>query len=361
MFRSLLEASPDGILIVECDGLISLANPQCEKLFGFRVDELVGQPLEMLVPRYVRAQHAGLREGFFANMTSRPMGVGLELVAERKDGSWIPVEICLNSFAREGQRPAAIAIVRDTSEPRRVDREIRRFNEELRRSNEELENFAFVASHDLQEPLRMVSGYVQLLASRNKETLDAASKEYVAFAVDGVKRMQDLIRDLLSYARVGTRSQAFATFDPAAAVAMALRNLGAMIERSGANVRVDAMPARAYGDERQIVQVLQNLVGNALKFHRPGVQPQISISAEIVEGELRVSVADKGMGIEAAYAEKVFVIFQRLNGRDDYPGTGIGLAIAKKVVERHGGTIWFDSTLGEGATFHFTLPLGDES
>lgn len=232
MFRSLLEAAPDGILVVERDGRISVANPQCEKIFGYRIDELVGQPLEMIVPRYVREQHVGLRDGFFANMTSRPMGVGLDLVAERKDGSWIPVEICLNSFVREGQGPAAIAIVRDASEPRRVDREMKRFNDELRRSNEELENFAFVASHDLQEPLRTVSGYVQLLALRNRDALDAESKEYVAFAVDGVKRMQDLIRDLLSYARVGTRTKAFAAFDPKAAVAVALQNVSVTIERT---------------------------------------------------------------------------------------------------------------------------------
>lgn len=345
-FRSLLEAAPDGILLVDQSGTIILANSACAKIFGYMPGELVGQLVEVVVPDYVRPRHADLRNGFFKNPHSRPMGIGLDLVAARKGGETIPVEISLSPFHFEGG-DAAIAVIRDVTDQRRLTRE-------LRRSNEELEQFAYVASHDLQEPLRMVAGYAQLLKRRYADKVDAEGNEYIEFAVDGVKRMQALINDLLAFSRLNTRGKTFASVSMDDVLKQVLANLKVVIDEARAQIIAAALPT-VIGDRTQLVQVLQNLIGNALKFHRPEVVPEIRVSAVRDGAMWKFSVADNGIGIEPEYREKVFVIFQRLHSREQYPGTGIGLAICKKVVERHGGRIWIDSQTDKGTTFHFTL------
>jgi PAS domain S-box-containing protein len=358
IFRSLLQAAPDGILVCDQHGRIIIANEQVERMLGYTTGELIGQEVEVLVPEYIRPKHAALRDGYFGNPRRRPMGIGLDLVATRKGGATVPVEISLSPFELEGA-PCAIAVVRDVTELRRLDRELKHNNQELRRSNQELEQFAYVASHDLQEPLRMVAGYTQLLQRRYGDKLDADAKEYIGFAVDGVKRMQALINDLLTYARVAPRAKPFAAVALADAATQALSNLEVAIEEGRAQITVEPLPV-VRGDVVQLTQLLQNLVSNALKFRAEGRPVAVAIRARREDAVWRVSVEDHGIGIEPAYAEKVFVIFQRLHGRDAYPGTGIGLAIAKRVVERHGGRIWFEPTAGGGTTFHFTLPAEDD-
>ncbi len=227
---------------------------------------------------------------------------------------------------------------------------------ELVRSNRDLEQFAYVASHDLQEPLRMVSSYTQLLARRYKGRLDADADEFIAFAVDGAKRMQRLINDLLAYSRVGTRGEEFEPTDCTTALDQALLNLKAAVAESGAVVTRDPLPT-VPADPRQFGQLLQNLVGNALKYHGHE-SPRVHVSAEQKGTEWVFSVRDNGIGIDPKYAERVFVLFQRLHNREQYSGTGIGLAICKKIVERHDGRIWVESQLGSGATFYFTIPAG---
>lgn len=224
---------------------------------------------------------------------------------------------------------------------------------ELTRSNRELEQFAYVASHDLQEPLRMISSFTQLLARRYADKLDSDANEFIAFAVDGATRMQTLINDLLTYSRVGTRGKPLAPTDAGAALAAALRNLSAAIEDSSATVSFDPLPT-VQADAIQLVQLFQNLVANAIKF-RGSAPPAVHVSAERQDGEWRFCVADNGIGIDPQDAEKIFVIFHRLHSREEYPGTGIGLAICKKIVERHGGCISVDSNPGQGARFYFTL------
>jgi two-component system sensor histidine kinase/response regulator len=226
--------------------------------------------------------------------------------------------------------------------------------EELHRSNEELAQFAYVASHDLQEPLRMVASYTQLLSTRYSGKLDATADEFIKYAVDGAIRMEQLIRDLLNLSRVGTKGLAMLSISSEGALLEALRNLRGAIEDSSALVTHDPLP-NVMGDQIQLVQLFQNLVGNAIKYQNPGV-PRIHVSAVKNGGDQwTFSIQDNGLGIEPQYFERIFGMFQRLHGRDKFSGTGIGLAICKKIVERHGGRISVDSKPGMGSTFRFTL------
>jgi signal transduction histidine kinase len=236
------------------------------------------------------------------------------------------------------------------------DRELEQRNEELARSNDELQQFAYVASHDLQEPLRMVASYLQLLDRRYAAKLDGDAREFMDFAVDGAKRMQVLINDLLAYSRVGSHGEPFASVDVNLAIGEVRRNLKALIDTRGAQVACDPLPT-VRGDRGQFVQLLQNLMANALKFCKDQ-PPRVHVGARRGEGEWVFFVEDNGIGIDDRYADRIFVIFQRLHSRQDYAGTGIGLAICKRIVERHHGRIWFEPTPGEGTTFHFTIPDG---
>ncbi|MBX6369828.1 MAG: PAS-domain containing protein [Rhodospirillales bacterium] len=248
-----------------------------------------------------------------------------------------------------------VTVYSDVTEQRRAQKQLAEHARELERSNAELEQFAYVASHDLQEPLRMVASYCQLLQRRYKGKLDADADEFIGFAVEGATRMQRMINDLLNYSRVGRKSAGFAPVDLRAAVDTALSGLGAAIEESGARVTVGTLPS-VFGEAMLLERLFQNLIANALKFRRDDVKPEIEITAEREEGAWRICVADNGIGIEPEYAERIFLLFQRLHERSKYPGTGIGLALCKKVVEHHGGRIWVESEPGRGSRFKFTLP-----
>jgi light-regulated signal transduction histidine kinase (bacteriophytochrome) len=246
------------------------------------------------------------------------------------------------------------AAIRDITTRRTADAHLLQKVNELNRSNEELAQFAYIASHDLQEPLRMVASYTQLLSRRYKGKLDSDADDFIAFAVDGASRMQRLIQDLLTYSRVGTKGKELVDISSEEAFQRALINLQGAIEESGAQVTHDPLPA-VLADEMQLTQLFQNLVGNAIKYQGSSV-PRIHISAaRDAERKWLFSVRDNGIGIDAQYFERIFGMFQRLHKRDEFAGTGIGLAICKKIVERHGGIISVESMPGQGSTFRFAL------
>jgi light-regulated signal transduction histidine kinase (bacteriophytochrome) len=241
----------------------------------------------------------------------------------------------------------------------RAQQELTQKADELARSNAELEQFAYVASHDLQEPLRMVASYTQLLARRYKGKLDAAADEFIAFAVDGATRMQGLIHDLLSYSRLTVRGQTLQPTDSVFACKSALEHLRAAIEASNARITVGDLPkVMAYGT--QLTQLFQNLISNAIKYCDKRA-PEIAVSAATDGGQWVFSVRDNGIGIEPQYSERIFQMFQRLHTREQYSGTGIGLAICRKIAERHGGRIWVESQPGRGSNFLFTMPATQET
>jgi PAS domain S-box-containing protein len=353
LFEGLLESAPDPVVIVDAEGVIQIVNRQTELAFGYARDELAGRPVELLMPSRYHAAHEEHRTEYTAQPHTRPMGVGLELYGRRKDGSEFPVEISLSPMrAPDGQ--LVISIIRDISRHKQDEEQLRAAAADLARSNAELEQFAYVASHDLQEPLRMVASYTQLLARRYRGKLDQDADEFIGFAVDGARRMQDLINDLLAYSRVGTRALQLETVDTGELVDEVVADLAAAIEEAGATVSHADLPI-IQADPRQLRQLFQNLIGNAIKF-RAERPPRVEIAAKPSHAGWVFSITDNGIGIDAQYLERIFALFQRLHTRDEYPGTGIGLAICKKIVERHGGRLWVESEPGQGTTFWFRLP-----
>jgi light-regulated signal transduction histidine kinase (bacteriophytochrome) len=252
------------------------------------------------------------------------------------------------------QLVGAVVSFRDVTARKRADETLANRTKQLERSNAELEQFAYVASHDLQEPLRMVTGYTSLLSKRYRGRLDLAADEFIDFAAEGANRMRVLINDLLTYSRVTSQAAEPAPVDCQLILRETLSALEVSIQESGANLTHDGLPT-VQGDRVQLGQLFQNLISNALKY-RNGQEPRIHVGCERREREWLLFVRDNGIGIDERFAEKIFVIFQRLHTREQYPGTGIGLAVCKRIVERHGGRIWVESTPGNGATFFFTLP-----
>ena len=344
------------MVVVDQAGGIVLLNARAETQFGYPRDELLGQAVSNIIPagfaeRLVADGHRSAAEAL-----AQQIGTGIELVGRRKDGSEFPVEIMLSPLASAEGILVTVAI-RNIVARKAAEAELLGTVEALKRSNDELAQFAYIASHDLQEPLRMVASYTQLLARRYKGRLDADADEFIAFAVDGANRMQRLIQDLLSYSRSGTKDIELVVTSSEQALEQAIVNLRATIEETGAIVTHDSLPT-VLADEIQLTQLFQNLVSNALKYQGSDT-PRIHVSATR-DGDARwlLSVSDNGIGIEEKYLERIFGMFQRLHRRDEFAGTGIGLAVCKKVVERHGGSIWAESRPGHGSNFRFSLAHG---
>ena len=348
---ALVESSDDAILSKSLDGTILSWNRGAEKLYGYTAREVVGRPISLLLPtdrpREVADMLEHLRRGEEID--------SFETARVTKDGSVIQVSLRMSPIrGTSGEITGASTIARDITARKDAEATLLLKVQELARSNEELGQFAYIASHDLQEPLRMVASYTELLARRYKGRLDSDADEFIAFAVDGANRMQRLIEDLLMFSRVGTRGTDLLGISSEEALQQALINLRGSIEESGAVVTHDLLP-EVLADETQLIQLFQNLVGNAVKYRSSAV-PRVNISAAIDgQGRWSFAVADNGLGIEPQYFEKIFGMFQRLHKREEYAGTGIGLAICKKIVERHGGGINVESQPGQGSTFTFTL------
>jgi PAS domain S-box-containing protein len=353
-YRGLLEAAPDAMVVVNEAGEIVLLNVQAEKQLGYRRDELIGQPVTNVIPEGFAERLIADGTRSAADALAQQIGTGIELVARRKDGTEFAIEIMLSPLeSTEGT--LVTAAIRDISVRNAAELQLANTVDELRRSNQELEHFAYVASHDLQEPLRMVSSYTQLLARRYSGQLDADADEFIRYAVDGATRMQQLIQDLLAYSRVGTRTTDLAPTPSGRALDRALLNLRTSIEEAAATVTFDALPP-VMADETQLVQLFQNLIGNSIRYQQGDTPPRIHVGCRR-DGTNRwaFTVQDNGIGIDPQYFDRIFGMFQRLHGRDEYAGTGIGLAICKKIVERHGGVITVGSEPGRGSVFGFDL------
>ena len=345
--RAFMDAIPESAFLIEAEGSILSANSTFAQRLDLPVDDLPGRNLYDLLD--------GDAGSAMRRYTREVMRSGVPTRFTDQHGSRIVDNLVYPVYDSDGRVSGLAVMGFDITERKQAEEDLAEKARELARSNAELEQFAYVASHDLQEPLRMVASFTQLLAERYQGRLDEKADQYIGFAVEGASYMQSLIDDLLSYSRVTSRARPFQPTDCAAVLQKALANLRVAIAESKAEINAGPLPT-LMADGNQLVQLLLNLIGNAIKFHgdKP---PQISVSARL-EGETWVfAVKDNGIGIDPRYFERIFVIFQRLHSRRSaYPGTGIGLAICKKVVERHGGRIWLESTPGEGTTFFFTLP-----
>ena len=382
-YRGLLEAAPDAMVVVNQGGEIVLVNVQAEKQFGYRRDELVGQRVKNIIPEGFAERVIADATRSVADALAQQIGMGIELSGRRKDGSKFPIEIMLSPLeSAEGilvtaairnisarkkseeysavleNQATALQTARDELELRVDERtkELAAANQVLERSNLELKQFAYIASHDLQSPLRSISGFVQLLRLEYEGKLDEQAQDWIRRTVQAIGQMQTLIRDLLSYSCVDARARPFTQIPFLDIVNDALTLLQSSIHDSGGQVTCGQLPD-IMGDRSQLVQLIQNLIGNGLTYHgdKP---PHVHVSAERNGNEWIFSVRDNGIGIDAKYYERIFEIFKRLHDQKEYPGTGIGLAVCRRVVERHGGRIWVESEPGRGSVFHFTIPEG---
>jgi len=351
---AIVDSTSDGIISKTLEGVILTWNAGAEKLYGYGASEVVGRSIKLL---QVPGTPDDIDEILKRVGEGRPFSH--EAVRLHQDGSVIDVSLVVSPIRDETGEIAAIsAIARNITDRKRAERQLAEQARQLARSNAELEQFAYLASHDLQEPLRMVASFTRLLGERYQDRLDERANKYINFAVDGAQRMQRLVNDLLEFSRVHTRGQRFAPVDCNQAMREVRQNLSRQIEEAGATVIYLDLPT-IQADHGQIVQLLQNLISNAIKF-RSEAAPIIEVRGAEQGGNWRFSVSDNGIGLDSRYAERIFVIFQRLHTREEYAGDGMGLAIAKKIVERHGGRIWVESQLGQGATFHWTVPMTQE-
>lgn len=350
-----VEATSSPLIVTDSrqpDEPIIYCNQAFVDLSGYPKHEIIGRNCRFL-------QGEGTDRRTVRKMRSaiaKRQSVRVEVQNYRKDGAVFWNDLVMSPvFDDAGQLTNYIGLQLDITDRVTYQQQLVRSQKNLERSNKELEQFTYAASHDLQEPLRMVSSYLQLIEERYKDKLDADGEVFIGFATDGAKRMQALVNDLLSLSRVRTSARSFAVDDTAELLAVAIANLQASITESGAVVTHEGLPKLPV-DRTQIIQLFQNLVGNAIKYRKAGTMPQVHIRALKRRNHYEFRVSDNGIGIEPAYFERIFGVFQRLHTRSEYPGTGVGLAICSKIIERHGGEIRVESSIGEGSTFIFTLP-----
>ena len=354
-FRLAVDASPAAMIMVDADGKIEFANAETVRTFGYSIDEILGQSIDMLVPSRTRPAHAKLRKGFFAHPSRRPMGAGRDLYATRKGGTEFPVEIALTPID-EADGVIVLATIIDITARRKAELDLAQRASELELANERLTQFAYVASHDLQEPLRKIAVYAGLLEEAEKASDAAGAARATSVISASAVRARRMVDNLLTFSRVGgaeTHAQPLNLRDE---VELALTDLSAAIDETGATIRLEVEPVVVPADRAQLGRLIQNIVSNAIKFHKVGAKPFLTIRSEPVgQTQVQLSIADHGVGFDEKFASEIFEPFKRLNSQKDYEGTGIGLAICKAIADRYGWTLKARSRLGEGSTFELTL------
>jgi len=350
-YRELYDLAPIGYHEIDSACAIVQVNQAETEMLGYSKDELIGRSVLELIVERDKAQ-AAIRHKLSGEL---PPGKSYERTLKRKNGTTFAA-LLSDRILRDdhGHVYGIRTVIEDITQRKQVEKSLQRYARELTRSNSDLQRFAYVASHDLQEPLRMVNSYMDLLVRRYKDNLSAEAQEFITFAIDGARRMQRLIDDLLRFSRVSTRSYEWQDVELSTVISDVLANLQVALEESQAEVNVESLPTLV-ADTSLLAQLFQNLLGNAIKF-RGKEPPRIHISCDDAGDFWQLSIRDNGIGLDGSQADRIFEIFQRLHRSEQYSGTGIGLAICKRIVERHGGQIWVKSTPGQGATFFFTLP-----
>ena len=364
-FRALLDAVPDAILVVNDAGKIVIANAQVETLFCYTRDQLLGVPINSLVPERHRERHLKHREDFFRDPHMRGMGVGLELYALKSDGSEFPVEISLSPLAT-GSGTFVISIIRDITDRKQIEAEVRVLNEELQTrvaelaaSNRELEAFSYSVSHDLRAPLRQIDGFSKILLEEGHDSLSSELRQCIQHIRQGTLSMGRLVDDLLNFSRLGRQPLQRHIVDMHKLVQALIAETQEEIQTRQIQWRVHPL-SNVECDPVLIKQVFLNLISNAIKFTRPRSPAVIEIGQDCKDEQTIFWMKDNGVGFNMKYADKLFGVFQRLHLQDDFEGTGVGLASVQRIVHKHGGHIWVDAEVDRGATFFFTLvPAGD--
>lgn len=354
----------EGILVANKKGEIIRMNPSSEKMFGFSKNELIGQKIEVLLPKRMEHTHLSQREGYNKTPHPRSMGSGMNLFAKRKDNSEFPVEISLSPYTKDGES-FVIAFIIDISIRKKIEDDIKKKKEELelltenlKESNKELENFAYISSHDLQEPLRKIQSFGDRLRSSESESFSEKGKDYLDRILNAATRMQGLIDDLLSFSRLSSRAQVFSTVNLNKVLKEVLSDLEVTVERTGTKIKLEKLPT-IVAEPTQIRQLFQNLISNAIKFRKEDEIPIIKIySKPSKSGSELIDIffEDNGIGFDEKYLDKIFNIFQRLEGQK-YEGSGIGLSICRKIAMFHGGNIMAKSKVGTGSKFIVTLAI----
>jgi PAS domain S-box-containing protein len=357
-FRGLVESAPDATMVIDLNGVIKMANRQAEAQFGYDRRQLIGDQVEKLIPDRFKERHTARRSKYGQHPVNRSMGADLELYALHHDGHEIPVEISLSPL-EIGDELLVIGSLRDITERKEAEAHLRRMREELalrnrdlERSNAQLGEFAHIASHDLQEPLRVIGGFVELLARRYRGQLDADADKFIDATMSGVDRLQNLIQALLMYSRVGHSKAEREPVDTAELVRKVADRVRGSAEDAHLEVAVNGLP-EVQGDPVLLEQLFENLISNAVKFSE-SPDTHVEVSAKRQNGDWLFAVKDDGPGVDPQYRERIFEMFKRLHGRS-VAGTGIGLAICKRIAELHGGRIWVESENGDGSTFSFTV------
>lgn len=355
--KGFFDATPDAMIVVGSDGTILAVNARAEELFKYERRALIGKNLEILIPANVRDQHREHVKSYSNDPCFRAMGSGLDLQACRSDGSTFAVDIAL-SHLHTSMGIVALASVRDATLQRKSQEELTEFAAELARSNEELEQFAYLAAHDLQSPMRRVATLCQMLEHKYRGEFGTTSETFIENIVGSAKQMQALINGLLDHSRVSHHRLRSEAIDCESLLKHVLKELDLLIQESRAEVTWDSLPT-VVADRTQLAQLFRNLISNAIKYRRDQT-PEVKIAGEPENNQWVFSVKDNGIGIEEKYTEEIFSLFHRLHSSSDHEGAGLGLAICRKVVERHGGRMWVDSQPGVGSTFYFTISEAGE-